>query len=179
MMTRKASRNKKQPRSNFPVVLGTTKWPPHTEGLRRIILRAEEIAKKLKCNYVGTELLLIAWLEQLPYHILKILEKYKITPESVKKQLLSKGMIIFSTEDCDKPDSTPRVKHLIEVILPNVAKQWSKDPNGYYYIGVYHLILGILKLQEGIAYNLLKKMAKRKFVSLVIDLTNIAWNLGY
>ncbi|MCE5312155.1 MAG: ATP-dependent Clp protease ATP-binding subunit [Nitrospiraceae bacterium] len=123
-----------------------------TERGRRIIIFAKEEAERRNNDYLGTEHLLLAILrdeESLPHTILKkmglSIDEIKFEIEKnlpVGSNLLTFGEIPF----------TPRAKKVLELSIEEARLL------GHNYIGSEHLMLGLIREDEGIAGKILRDL---------------------
>ena len=123
-----------------------------TERAQKVILIAQEEAKRLNHDYVGTEhilLGLIALGEGVSAHVLVNLgtDLHRIRNEIEKvvgtgENVMLLGEIPFS----------PRAKKVLEFAVEEAATM------GHYYVGTEHLLLGILREHEGVASRVLENL---------------------
>jgi len=127
-------------------------WLDFTEKARKVMVLANEEAKRLGTNYVGTEHLLLGILAEGESIAAKVLKSMDITLSKVRREveeLLGKIERKFSTKDID---FTPRAKRAIESAHDEARRL------GHEYIGPEHLLLGILNDKEGVAIKILQKL---------------------
>jgi ATP-dependent Clp protease ATP-binding subunit ClpC len=123
-----------------------------TERGRKIIIFAKEEAEKRQNDYLGTEHLLLAILREedgLPSAILKkmglIIEELRIEVE----RNLPAGMNLLTFGDIP---FTPRAKKVLELSVEEARLL------GHNYIGSEHLLLGLIREDEGIAGKILRSL---------------------
>lgn len=123
-----------------------------TERGRKIIIFAKEEAEKRQNDYLGTEHLLLAILREedgLPSAILKkmglIIEELRIEVE----RNLPAGMNLLTFGDIP---FTPRAKKVLELSVEEARLL------GHNYIGSEHLLLGLIREDEGIAGKILRNL---------------------
>ncbi len=122
-----------------------------TEKARRAVIYAQEEAKMLNQNYVGTEHLLLGLIREEEGIAAKVLENLGINLEDVRLQveeIIGKG---------DSPPSghipfTPRAKKVLELSLREALQL------GHNYIGTEHILLGLLREGEGVASRVLTNL---------------------
>ena len=127
-------------------------WEPFTEKARKVIVLAQEEAKRLGNNYVGTEHLLLGILAEGESIAAKVLKSMDITLNKVRREieeLIGKGNAKVSPQDMT---FTPRAKKAIESAHDEARRL------GHSYIGPEHLLLGILNDTEGVAIKVLQKI---------------------
>ena len=121
-----------------------------TDRARRVVVLAQDEARGLKHNYIGTEHLLLGLITEGEGVAAKALETMGIKGDAVRKSVIE---IIGEGE---KPVEghipfTPRAKRVFELSLREALQL------GHNYIGTEHLLLGLLKEGEGVAAQVLTK----------------------
>ncbi len=122
-----------------------------TDKARRVVVLAQEEAKLLNHNYIGTEHVLLGLIHEGEGVAAKALESLGITLEAAREQVVE---IIGQGQ---QPPSghipfTPRAKKVLELSLREALQL------GHSYIGTEHLLLGLLKEGEGVATQVLTKL---------------------
>ena len=121
-----------------------------TDRARRVVVLAQDEARGLKHNYIGTEHLLLGLISEGEGVAAKALETMEIKGEAVR------ASVIEITGAGEKPVEghipfTPRAKRVFELSLREALQL------GHNYIGTEHLLLGLLKEGEGVAAQVLTK----------------------
>jgi ATP-dependent Clp protease ATP-binding subunit ClpC len=119
-----------------------------TDRARRVIVYAQEEARLLSHDYVGTEHLLLGLVHDGQGVAAKALESLGIRLEAVRVQveaIIGRGQRAPSGH----VPFTPRAKKVLELSLRE-AKQL-----GHNYIGTEHLLLGLIREGEGVAAQVL------------------------
>ena len=121
-----------------------------TDRARRVVVLAQDEARGLKHNYIGTEHLLLGLISEGEGVAAKALETMEIKGEAVR------ASVIEITGEGEKPVEghipfTPRAKRVFELSLREALQL------GHNYIGTEHLLLGLLKEGEGVAAQVLTK----------------------
>ena len=121
-----------------------------TDRARRVVVLAQDEARGLKHNYIGTEHLLLGLISEGEGVAAKALETMGIKGEAVRASVI--GII----GEGEKPVEghipfTPRAKRVFELSLREALQL------GHNYIGTEHLLLGLLKEGEGVAAQVLTK----------------------
>src|SRR3989339_1686057 len=107
----------------------------------RVIMAAQEEAKKLKSHEVGTEHLLIGMLNEKEPSIITVLESFNVPAEELKEKIESR--ISQGSSAASEVPFSPAVKKAIEL-------SWEEARTlGHSYIGVEHLFLAILRENSG------------------------------
>ena len=121
-----------------------------TDRARRVVVLAQDEARGLKHNYIGTEHLLLGLISEGEGVAAKALETVGIKGEAVR------ASVIEIIGEGEKPVEghipfTPRAKRVFELSLREALQL------GHNYIGTEHLLLGLLKEGEGVAAQVLTK----------------------
>ena len=142
-----------------------------TEGAQKALAIAQEEAKKLGHNYVGTEHVLLGLAKAEEGVTAKVFRENDITPERVQDlvyRLVGQGDGVFTQAF----DYTPRTKRVLQM---SVALARSL---GHSYVGSEHILLAILRESDGIAARLLMEMGVNLNTMNVQILQNIAPTAG-
>jgi hypothetical protein len=122
-----------------------------TDRARRVVVLAQEEARLLNHNYIGTEHILLGLIHEGEGVAAKALESLDISLEAVRAQVEE---IIGHGEE--KPSShipfTPRAKKVLELSLREALQL------GHNYIGTEHILLGLIREGEGVAAQVLVKL---------------------
>jgi ATP-dependent Clp protease ATP-binding subunit ClpC len=120
-----------------------------TERARQVVVLAQDEARTLKHNYIGTEHLLLGLLREPEGVAKRVLESLGITGENVRGQVVrivgegegpvAAGQIPF----------TPRAKKVLELSLREALSL------GHRHIGTEHVLLGLIRESEGVAARIL------------------------
>jgi ATP-dependent Clp protease ATP-binding subunit ClpA len=123
-----------------------------TSRARNVIVSAQEEARALQHNYIGTEHLLLGLLRESEGLVARALHDRGVSLETTRQQIESvtgrgkkvpKGHIPF----------TPRAKKVLELGLREALRL------GHNYIGTEHLLLGLIREGDGLGARLLKDQA--------------------
>src|ERR1700741_2741321 len=123
-----------------------------TERARQVVVLAQDEARALKHNYIGTEHILLGLLREEEGLAARVLESLDITVEEVRAQVarivgqgdeVTTGQIPF----------TPRAKKVLELALREALSL------GHNYIGTEHILLGLVRENEGVAARILLDFA--------------------
>ncbi|MFN8048279.1 MAG: ATP-dependent Clp protease ATP-binding subunit [Ancrocorticia sp.] len=122
-----------------------------TDRARRVIVLAQEEARNLKHNYLGTEHILLGLIREGEGVAAKALEALNITLEDVREQVID-----IIGEGQEPPSGhipfTPRAKKVIEYAMREGLQL------GHSYIGTEHLLLGLTREPDGVAAQVLIKL---------------------
>jgi ATP-dependent Clp protease ATP-binding subunit ClpC len=119
-----------------------------TERARQVVVLAQEEARILKHNYIGTEHILLGLLREEEGLAARVLESLDITVERVRAQVVR---IVGSGEEVTSGQIpfTPRAKKVLELALREALSL------GHNYIGTEHILLGLVRENEGVAARIL------------------------
>src|SRR4030081_1289956 len=119
-----------------------------TERARQVVVLAQDEARALKHNYIGTEHILLGLLREEEGLAARVLESLDITVEEVRAQ----GARIVGQGDevtTGQIPFTPRAKKVLELALREALSL------GHNYIGTEHILLGLVRENEGVAARIL------------------------
>jgi ATP-dependent Clp protease ATP-binding subunit ClpA len=120
-----------------------------TDRARRVVVLAQEEARRLNHNYIGTEHLLLGLAHGGV--AAKALESLGISLEAVRAQveeIIGQGQ----SAPVGHIPFTPRAKKVLELSLREAIQL------GHNYIGTEHLLLGLIREGEGVAAQVLLKL---------------------
>ena len=122
-----------------------------TDKARRVVVLAQEEAKLLNHNYIGTEHILLGLIHEGEGVAAKALESLNISLEQVREQVQE---IIGQGQQAPSGHIpfTPRAKKVLELSLREALQL------GHSYIGTEHLLLGLIREGEGVAAQVLTKL---------------------
>ncbi|MBI5025741.1 MAG: ATP-dependent Clp protease ATP-binding subunit [Nitrospirae bacterium] len=123
-----------------------------TERGRKVIIYAREEAEKRQNDYLGTEHLLLAVLREEDSLPVIILKKIGLSIDEIKIEVernLPSGTNILTFGDIP---FTPRAKKVLELAVEEARLL------GHSYIGSEHLLLGLIREEEGIAGKILRSL---------------------
>jgi ATP-dependent Clp protease ATP-binding subunit ClpA len=122
-----------------------------TDRARRVVVLAQEEARVLNHNYIGTEHILLGLLREGEGVAAKALESLGLHLEAVRHQveeIIGKGQQVPSGHI----PFTPRAKKVLELSLREALQL------GHDYIGTEHILLGLLSEGEGVAAQVLVRL---------------------
>ena len=119
-----------------------------TERAREVVVLAQDEARLLKHNYIGTEHLLLGLLREEEGLAARVLESLHITTAEVRAQV---GRIVGRGEEvtAGQIPFTPRAKKVLELSLREALSL------GHNYISTEHVLLGLVRENEGVAARIL------------------------
>ncbi|MEX2587143.1 MAG: ATP-dependent Clp protease ATP-binding subunit, partial [Actinomycetota bacterium] len=122
-----------------------------TDRARRVVVLAQEEARLLNHNYIGTEHILLGLISEGEGVAAKALESLGVSLESVRSQVEE----IIGTGSASPQGHipfTPRAKKVLELSLREALQL------GHNYIGTEHILLGLIREGEGVAAQVLQKL---------------------
>ncbi len=122
-----------------------------TDRARRVVVLAQEEARMLNHNYIGTEHILLGLIHEGEGVAAKALESMGISLEGVRAQVEE---IIGQGQQAPSGHIpfTPRAKKVLELSLREALQL------GHNYIGTEHILLGLIREGEGVAAQVLVKL---------------------
>ena len=122
-----------------------------TDRARRVVVLAQEEARMLNHNYIGTEHILLGLIHEGEGVAAKALESLGIALEGVRAQVEE---IIGQGQQAPSGHIpfTPRAKKVLELSLREALQL------GHNYIGTEHILLGLIREGEGVAAQVLQKL---------------------
>ena len=131
-----------------------------TANARRAVVTAQEEARELNHNYIGTEHILLALLRH-PDALLNeesaiapaVLEDFGMSREGVRKEVIDKVGIGKGKAKTGHIPFTPRAKKVLELALREALQLHHN------YIGTEHILLGLIREDEGVAVQIMRKHA--------------------
>ena len=122
-----------------------------TDRARRVVVLAQEEARLLNHNYIGTEHILLGLIHEGEGVAARALESMGISLESVRSQVVE-----IIGQGAQAPSGhipfTPRAKKVLELSLREALQL------GHNYIGTEHILLGLIREGEGVAAQVLQKL---------------------
>ncbi len=129
-----------------------------TDRARRVLVLAQEEARLLNHNFIGTEHILLGLIHEGEGVAAKALESLGVTLEAVREKV-EETIGPAGSATTGSPPFTPRAKKVLELSLREALQL------GHNYIGTEHMLLGLVREGEGVAAQVL--------VSLGADLSRV------
>ncbi|MDA8027117.1 MAG: ATP-dependent Clp protease ATP-binding subunit [Actinomycetota bacterium] len=129
-----------------------------TDRARRVLVLAQEEARLLNHNFIGTEHILLGLIHEGEGVAAKALESLGISLEAVREKV-DELIGPATTPAAGSPPFTPRAKKVLELSLREALQL------GHNYIGTEHMLLGLVREGEGVAARVL--------ISLGADLSRV------
>ncbi len=124
-----------------------------TERARRVLMLAQEEARRLNHNYIGTEHLLLGLVQEQTGVAARVLRELGVNPYQVRRlveQAVGRGH--RSQMGSQVTGLTPRTKRVIELAVEEARRM------GHHYIGTEHLLLGLIREADGLAVSVLRDL---------------------
>lgn len=121
-----------------------------SDRARRVVVLAQEEARGLNFNYIGTEHLLLGLIHEGEGVAAKALESLGLSLEGVREQV-EEIIGLGQNASAGHLPFTPRAKTVLELSLREALQL------GHSYIGTEHLLLGLIREGEGVAAQALQK----------------------
>src|SRR5690625_5633525 len=122
-----------------------------TDRARRVVVLAQDEARLLNHNYIGTEHILLGLIHEAEGVGAKALEALGVTLDAVREQVRD-----IIGEGNQTPSGhipfTPRAQKVLELSLREALQL------GHNYIGTDHILLGLIREGEGVAAQVLVKL---------------------
>jgi ATP-dependent Clp protease ATP-binding subunit ClpC len=121
-----------------------------TDRARRVVVLAQDEARMLRHNYIGTEHILLGLIHEGDGIAARALDAMNISPGQVRsaiQQIIGEG---HSAPTGHIP-FTPRAKKVLELSLREALQL------GHNYIGTEHILLGLVREGEGVAAQVLER----------------------
>src|SRR5215207_8087215 len=122
-----------------------------TDRARRVVVLAQEEARMLRHNYIGTEHILLGLVRERDGVAARALDSLNIRLEAVRQQveeIIGQGQ----AAPTGHIPFTPRAKKVLELSLREALQL------GHNYIGTEHILLGLIREGEGVAAQVLQQL---------------------
>ena len=119
-----------------------------TERARQVVVFAQDEARALQHNYIGTEHILLGLLREEEGLAARVLQSLEITVEEVREQV---ARIVGRGDEAPGAQIpfTPRAKKVLELGMREALSL------GHNHVGTEHLLLGLVRENEGVAARIL------------------------
>lgn len=121
-----------------------------TQRARRVLSLAHQEAERLRQNMIGTEHLLLGLIEEEGGVAGRVLRELGLEPDRVREMV--ERMSGFGQYRGGKIDLAPGTQQVLEFAIEEARRM------GHHYIGTEHLLLGLVRSQEGLAMEVLRKL---------------------
>src|SRR4030043_413770 len=119
-----------------------------TERARKVVVKAQDEARFLKQNYIGTEHILLGLINEKEGMAARVVYELNVSFDDIRsgvREVVNEG----TSESYEHIPFTPRAKKVLELSLREALQL------GHNYIGTEHILLGLLREGEGVAARVL------------------------
>jgi len=122
-----------------------------TQRARRVLSLAQEEAERLQHNYIGTEHLLLGLIREEGGVAGRVLRELGLEQRRVEElvERMTRATVRSANQ---QPELSPGTKRVLELAVDEARRM------GHHYIGTEHLLLGLVRLTEGVAIDILKRL---------------------
>ena len=139
----------------LPPLPETTRTPRRmerfTQRARRVLSLAQEAAESFQHNYIGTEHLLLGLILEEGGVAGRVLRELGSDQRRVE-ELVERMTRASPRTTTIAPELSPGTKRVLELAVDEARRM------GHHYIGTEHLLLGLVRLPEGVAIDILKRL---------------------
>jgi ATP-dependent Clp protease ATP-binding subunit ClpC len=121
-----------------------------TQRARRVLSIAHQEAERMRHNYIGTEHLLLGLMLEEEGMAARVLKELGL--EVARVQEIVERLTGFGQSESSRPELSPGMQKVLEHALEQARKL------GHHFIGVEHLLLGLVEHNEGVAIDALSRM---------------------
>jgi ATP-dependent Clp protease ATP-binding subunit ClpC len=122
-----------------------------TQRARRVLSLAQEEAERFQHNYIGTEHLLLGLIREEGGVAGRVLRELGLDQRRVE-ELVERMTRATARSAMTTPELSPGTKRVLELAVDEARRM------GHHYIGTEHLLLGLVRLPEGVAIDILKRL---------------------
>ena len=122
-----------------------------TQRARRVLSLAQEEAERFQHNYIGTEHLLLGLIREDGGVAGRVLRELGLDHRRVE-ELVERMTRATARTTTIQPELSPGTKRVLELAVDEARRM------GHHYIGTEHLLLGLVRLPEGVAIDILKRL---------------------
>jgi ATP-dependent Clp protease ATP-binding subunit ClpC len=123
-----------------------------TQRAQRALSLAQEEAERLQHNYIGTEHLLLGLIREEGGVAGRVLRELVLDQKRVEELVERMTRATTRTTTGAQPELSPGTKRVLELAVDEARRM------GHPYIGTEHLLLGLVRLTEGVAIDILKRL---------------------
>lgn len=127
-------------------------WSRFTEKAKQAIATAREEAVRLGCEYVRTEHILLGLCKEREGIVARALENLGLNMDEMEEEIKKLTFSGSSEVSSDDITFTPRAKRVLELATMEAQRV------NHNYVGTEHLLLGLLKEDEGLAAKVFEDM---------------------
>jgi carbon storage regulator CsrA len=126
-----------------------------TDRARKVLQLANQEAQRFKHEYIGTEHILLGLVKEGTGVAVNVLKNLDTNPEKIRREV--EQIVLAGPEmvTIGKLPQTPRAKKVIEFAIEEARNL------NHNYVGTEHLLLGLLREEEGVAAQVLMNLGLR------------------
>jgi ATP-dependent Clp protease ATP-binding subunit ClpC len=128
------------------------KFDLFTKRTKRVLMRAQEEAQRMRHSYIGTEHLLLGMIREEKSIASKVLRTLGAKPAQVERLVERLTSVRRRSPFSGKPTLTPRTRKVLETAVDEARRL------GHHYIDTGHLLLGLIEQGEGLAVEVLRDL---------------------
>lgn len=121
-----------------------------TQRARRVLSLAHEEAERLQHNYIGTEHLLLGLIREEGGVAGRVLRELGLEPARVKEMV--ERLTGVGRHTGGRIELAPATEEVLQYAIEEARRM------GHHYIGTEHLLLGLMRLDEGVAIDALRRL---------------------
>jgi len=121
-----------------------------TQRARRVLSLAHEEAERLQHNYIGTEHLLLGLIREEGGVAGRVLRELGLEPARVKEMV--ERLTGVGRHTGGRIELAPATEEVLQYAIEEARRM------GHHYIGTEHLLLGLVRLDEGVAIDVLRRL---------------------
>ena len=121
-----------------------------TQRARRVLSLAHQEAERMRQNYIGTEHLLMGLIREEGGVAGRVLRELGLEADRVQE--IVERLTGTGTYQGGKLDLSPGTQQVLEYAVEEARRM------GHHYIGTEHILLGLIRLGEGVALDVLRKL---------------------
>jgi ATP-dependent Clp protease ATP-binding subunit ClpC len=122
-----------------------------TQRARRVLSLAQDEAERFQHNYIGTEHLLLGLIREEGGVAGRVLRELGLEQRRVE-ELVERMTRATPRTATTQAELSPGTKRVLELAVDEARRM------GHHYIGTEHLLLGLVRLTEGVAIDILKRL---------------------
>ncbi len=129
----------------------SNKMERFTQRARRVLSLAQEEAERMQHSHIGTEHLLLGLMREDGGVAGRVLRELGLEPNRVE-QLIEKMTSAQKRPSVSRMDLSPATKKVLELAVDEARRM------GHHYIGTEHLLLGLVRHNEGVAMDVFREL---------------------
>jgi ATP-dependent Clp protease ATP-binding subunit ClpC len=122
-----------------------------TQRARRVLGIAQEEAERMQHNYIGTEHLLLGLIREDGGVAGRVLRELGLDQRRVE-ELVERMTRATQSPGIVEPELSPGTKRVLELAVDEARRM------NHHYIGTEHLLLGLVRMTDGVAIDILKRL---------------------